>query len=469
MAQGPWGGGSSGGKGGAGGSSGGGPGGNEPPRGPQRPWGQGGQQGPEGGQRPGQRPGQQRPGASPEIEDLMRKGQDRLRVLMGGGGGGGQQGGPRRPQGPGFRFDRRTLGLAALAAAALWVFASFYTVRPEERSVEFLFGRAIGTGEPGLNFAPWPVVTREVVQVTGERVTEIGTGRGGPTDIGLMLTRDQNIVDMEYQVVWNISDPERFLFNLADPADTIRAVSESAMRDIVARSELAPILNRDRGAIAEELLLAAQHTLDSYESGINVIRVNLDRADPPAEVIAAFRNVQTAQQERSRLENSADAYANRVLANARGEAAALVEEAEAYRAQAVNEAQGEAARFTSVYEEYAKAPEVTRRRMYLETMEQVLGSIDKVLLDGEAGSGVVPYLPLDQLRRAPAQVNGDNGTPSGAAGAPSGAQIGAGASVSQQGTGTGATGTEIAGASSGTASGTGTSSPSTQTSTQRRN
>ncbi|MDO5658330.1 MAG: protease modulator HflK, partial [Paracoccus sp. (in: a-proteobacteria)] len=258
MAQGPWGGGSSGGKGGDGDK--------QPPQ-SGRPWGQGGQGG--GDPRPGQqRPTPPKPGQSPEIEDLMRKGQDRLRVLMGGGGGGDKRpGGPRRPQGPGFTFDRRTLGLAALGAVALWVFASFYTVRPEERSVEFLFGRAVGTGEPGLNFAPWPVVTREIVQVTGERVTEIGTGRGGPTDVGLMLTRDQNIVDMEYQVVWNIADPERFLFNLADPGDTIRAVSESAMRDIVARSELAPILNRDRGAIAEELKLAAQQTLDSYESG----------------------------------------------------------------------------------------------------------------------------------------------------------------------------------------------------------
>ena len=243
------------------------------------------------------------------------------------------------------------------------------------------------------------MVTKEIVNVTGERVTEIGAGKAGPMDSGLMLTSDQNIVNVQYQVVWNISDPQSYLFNLQAPEDTIRAVSESAMRDIVARSELAPILNRDRGVIAQDLEEAVQVTLDSYNAGINVVRVNLDRADPPGEVIDAFREVQAAQQERDRLEKEADAYANRVLANARGEAAALVEQAEGYRAQAVNNAEGEAARFISVYDEYVKAPDVTRRRMYLETMEKVLGDVNKVILDGGAGSsGVVPYLPLDQLR-----------------------------------------------------------------------
>lgn len=399
MAQGPWGGGSGGSD-----DKGGNGDGKQPPRGPQRPWGQPGGQGgprPEPPRRPGERQG------APEIEELMRKGQDRLRVLMGGRGGSGGTGGPKGPRTPNFSFDRRTLGLGALLVVGLWAAASFYTVKPEERAVEFLFGRAIGTGEPGLNFAPWPVVTREVVQVTGERVTEIGTGqveaRSRPgtistPDSGLMLTRDQNIVDMEYQVVWNISDPEKFLFNLADASGTIRAVAESAMRDIIARSELAPILNRDRGAIAEDLKLAVQQTLDSYQSGINVVRVNLDRADPPNEVIDSFREVQAAQQRRDALEKEADAYANRVLAAARGEAAALVEEAEAYRAQAVNDAQGESARFNSVYAEYAKAPEVTRKRMYLETMEKVLGNVDKILLGEDAAQGVVPYLPLDRLR-----------------------------------------------------------------------
>ncbi|WCR12314.1 FtsH protease activity modulator HflK [Paracoccus stylophorae] len=385
--QGPWGGGGNGG------------GDDDDDRGKRpsnRPWGD--QQPPRGGpRRPG--PGEQ----MPEIEELMKKGQERLRVLMGGrGGGNGTGGGGRGPSGPGFGLNRSTLAIAGLVAVALWGFASFYRVQTNEKSVEFLFGRAVAVGSEGLNFAPWPFVTAEVVPVTNERVTEIGTGRSGPMDSGLMLTRDQNIVDMEYQVVWNISDPEKYLFNLADPADTIRAVAESAMRDIIARSELAPILNRDRGAIANDLSDAVQRTLDAYQSGINVVRVNLDRADPPAEVIDAFREVQAAQQERDRLEKEADAYANRVLAQARGDAAATLEQAEGYRAEAVNNAQGEAARFNSIYEEYVKAPEVTRRRMYLETMEKVLGDVEKVILGegttGQGGSGVVPYLPLDRLR-----------------------------------------------------------------------
>lgn len=388
--QGPWGGGG----GGGGGNRGGGDddGRDTPPRGGRRPV--------EGGGAP-----------IPEIEEIMRKGQEQLRVLMGGRGGRGGSGGGGgggNPMGP--LFTRRGLLLGALAAAGLWAFASFYTVRPEERSVELLLGEFSGVGNPGLNFAPWPLVRAEIVQVTGERTSDIGTGRGGQLDTGLMLTRDQNIVDIEFQVVWNINDPAAYLFNLADPTDTIRAVSESAMRDIIARSELSPILNRDRGVIASDLRAAVQGTLDSYNSGINVVRVNFDRADPPREVIDSFREVQAAQQERDRLEKEADAYANRVTAGARGEAARLMEEAEAYRAQVVNNAQGEASRFLAVYEEYVKAPEVTRRRMYLETMEGVFSRMNKVILDGvtggeDGGQGVVPFLPLNELGRQTPAAN----------------------------------------------------------------
>jgi membrane protease subunit HflK len=393
------------------------------------PWGGGGNRGNggDGGDRePRREPprGGRRPeGQIPEIDEIMRKGQEQLRVLMGGrarpGGSGGGGGSPVGPL-----LSRNGLLLGAAGAVALWAYASFYTVRPEERSVELLLGEFSAVGNPGLNFAPWPLITAEIVQVTGERTTDIGTGRQGEMDSGLMLTRDQNIVDIEFQVVWNISDPAKYLFNLADPADTIRAVSESAMRDIIARSELAPILNRDRGAIAAELRSAVQTTLDSYNSGINVVRVNFDRADPPSEVIDSFRAVQAAQQERDRLEKEADAYAARVTAGARGEAARLLEEAEAYRAQVVNAAEGEASRFLAVYEEHLKAPEVTRRRMYLETMERVLGDMNKVILDGvaggEAGQGVVPFLPLNELGRMT--------PPQGAAAAPAPATPSPGAS-----------------------------------------
>jgi len=352
--------------------------------------GDGGNNGPRGGG------GQQ----VPEIEEIMKKGQEQLRVLMGGRGGGkGGNGGG----GMGGGFSKRGVLLGLVALVVAWAFASFYTVRPEERSVELLFGQYSGIGNPGLNFAPWPVVSHEVVQVTTERVTEVGTGRS-VLDSGLMLTRDEAVVDIEFQVVWNIADPARFLFNLADPRETVRASSESAMRDIIARSELAPILNRDRGAIAADLQTNVQELLESYSSGINVVRVNFDKADPPEEVISAFRDVQTARQERDRLEREADAYANRVLAEARGQAAQLREESEGYRAQVVNTAQGEASRFVSVYSEYVNAPEVTRKRMYLETMEEVLGGMNLTILDNVTGgagdgTGVLPYLPLNELGR----------------------------------------------------------------------
>ena len=334
----------------------------------------------------------------PEIDELMKKGQEQLRVLMGGRGGGNGANGSGGPSGP--AFTRGTVGLAAVAAVVLWGMASFYTVKPEEQSVELFLGEFSSIGNPGLNFAPWPVISAEVVAVTSERTEDIGVGGRG-SEAGLMLTGDENIVDIDFQVVWNITDPAKFLFNLRDPQMTITAVSESAMREIIAQSELAPILNRDRGSIAQRLQDLIQFTLDNYDSGVNVVRVNFDKADPPLEVIDAFRSVQAAEQERDRLEKLADAYANRVVAEARGEAAQVLEEAEGYRARVINEATGEASRFTAVLAEYQKAPEVTRKRLYLETMEEVLGRVDKIILDDSTGGGqgVVPYLPLNELRK----------------------------------------------------------------------
>ncbi|MBC6438236.1 MAG: FtsH protease activity modulator HflK [Rhodobacteraceae bacterium] len=363
------------------------------------PWGGGGSGG--GGKR-GSNGGGHKPGSDghpiPEIDEIVRKGQEQLRVLMGGGAGRGAGGGG------GPQIGRGAWVLGILALTGLWAFSSFYTVRPEERSVELFLGAYHDVGEPGLNFAPWPVITAEVVQVTSERSESIGTNRSGSSDAGLMLTTDENIVDIDFEVVWNISDPSLFLFNLRDPEATVRAVSEAAMREVIAASQLAPILNRDREIIADTVRELIQATLDSYESGINVVRLNLDRADPPAEVIDAFRDVQAAEQERDQLERRADAYANQVLAGARGEAAQVLEQAEAYRAQVVNEAEGEASRFLAVLQEYRQAPDVTRRRLYLETLERVLADVDLVILDsesGQGGSGVVPYLPLNDLRRPP--------------------------------------------------------------------
>ena len=366
------------------------------------PWGRGGggddnddRNRPNGNGGGDRRPRNDGPQMPPELDDMLRKGQEQLKVLLGGGSGGGSNGSSQQ-SGPGM--GRSGYLLIAALLVAFWSFSSFYTVKPEEKSVELFLGKFSSIGNPGLNFAPWPLVTRDVLPVTREQNESIGVGGRG-SDAGLMLTRDENIVDIDFEVVWNIRDPAKFLFNLRDPQMTIRAVSESAMREIIAQSELAPILTRDRGLIAANLETLIQETLDSYGSGVSLVRVNFDRADPPEQVIDAFRAVQAAEQERDRLEKQADAYANRVLAQAGGEAAQALETAEAYRAQVVNGATGEASRFSAILNEYLKAPAVTRKRMYLETMEEVLGRVDKVIIDDTGGSGVVPYLPLNELRK----------------------------------------------------------------------
>ena len=374
------------------------------------PWGGGGNNG--GGKGPWGGGGGNRPpsgggggggggGQGPDLDDLLRKGRDQLKVVLGGKGGGGGRGGGG---GGGGGFEKLLPVAVPVVLIAAWLFQSFYSVKPEEKSVELFLGEFSEIGEPGLNFAPWPFVTYEKLGVTKENTIDIGgSSVRGRRDEGLMLTGDENIVDIDFQVVWNIAQPDRFLFNLAGPDATIRAVAESAMREVIAKSELKPILSRDRAAISAEVSELIQTTLDSYDAGVNIVRVNFDGADPPAQVIDAFRDVQAAEQDRDTKEKQAEAYANQKLAEARGEAAQILQQAEAYRAQVVNEAKGEAARFIAVYDEYKAAPEVTRKRLYLETMEKVLGKADKIIIDsktgGTGGQGVVPYLPLNELRR----------------------------------------------------------------------
>jgi membrane protease subunit HflK len=356
----------------------------------------------------------------PEIDELVRKGQERLRVLMGGGNRSGGTGGSGGGGGGGPMLTRGTVGVGVLVAAAAWLFASTYTVRPEQESIELFLGEFSGIGTQGLNFAPWPFVTAEVFDVTTNRTETLGLSRSSDGDNdGLMLTTDQNIVDIEYQVVWNIKDAQQFKFSLRDPDSSVRAISESAMREVIAQSELAPILNRDRGLVQEQVQALIQGVLDGRETGINIVRVNVNKVDPPQEtvtmtdaagntsnvsVVDAFRDVQAAQQERDQLQRQADAYANQRTAEARGESAQLLEAAEGYRAREVNGAIGEASRFEAVLTEFTAAPEVTRKRLYLETMERVLGDVDKIILEnnqGEnGGQGIVPYLPLNELRRS---------------------------------------------------------------------
>jgi modulator of FtsH protease HflK len=375
----------------------------------RNPWGGGGDRGGRGGGGGNGGGGPNNP--VPDIDEIVRKGQEQLRILMGGRGGSGRGGGTGGPGGGGF--SKRTLGLVLVGLVAVWLMMSFYTVRPEEQSVELTFGECRGDciGQPGLNFAPWPIVTHEIIPVTRENVEEIGSGTIRGASAGLMLTGDENIVDINFEVVWNVRDPAQFLFNLSNPQNTIQAVSESAMREVVSRSELSPILSRDRGVISQEVQELIQTTLDEYGSGVNIVRLNFDRADPPEQVIDAFREVQAARQERSTLQNRADAYANERLAGARGEAAQILQVAESYRAQQVNAALGEASRFNAVLAEYVNAQDVTRKRLYLETMERVLGSVEMFLVDTPNGNGtgqnLVPYLPLNELRRpVPAAAGG---------------------------------------------------------------
>ncbi|MDW4499847.1 FtsH protease activity modulator HflK [Sulfitobacter sp. D35] len=394
---------------------GGGNSGNDKPGGSDRPGGNGGGRG--GGGRGPRGDGPQ----IPEIDELVKKGQEQLRVLMGGRGGG-----PRQPNGGdgggnGPRFTRGTIGLALLGGIVLWGMASLYTVRPEQQSIELFLGEFHDIGTEGLNFAPWPFVTAEVFDVTTNRTEEIGVRRAGGGNDGLMLTTDENIVDIDFQVVWNIKNARDFKFSLREPDESVRAIAESAMREVIAQSELAPILNRDRASVEARVRELIQGSLDDKETGINIIRVNFNKVDPPSQtvtvtdaqgrtstvsVIDAFRDVQAAEQERDRVERQADAYANRRTAEARGESARLLEAAEGYRARVVNDAVGEASRFEAVLAEYEEAPEVTRKRLYLETMEKVLGDVDKVILEsdggGGGGQGVVPYLPLNELRRGAA-------------------------------------------------------------------
>ncbi len=401
------------------------------------PWGGGGNDGgdddddryrPNGG-RDDDRSGGRRPSNEPQIpefDEIINKTKDQLRVLMGGGNGRARNGGGGGGGSEGPQITRGMVGIAALVAVGVWAMSSFYTVRPEQRSVELFLGKFSSVGEPGLNFAPWPLVTYEVVNVSQERVIEIGeeatplrldndrvVANQLDGDIGLMLTGDENIIDIDFQVAWNITQPDMFLFNLADPEETIAAVAESVMREIIAQSEAANV-NRERNSIAQRWLQETQDTLDSYDSGVNIVRITLGAADPPATQVttldfngdekvtspsAAFRDVQDAEQERIQLQNNADAYANSVTADARGNAAQILADAEGYRARVVNEASGEAARFLSVLTEFQKAPEVTRERLYLEMMEDVFSSANIILLDdAEGGTGAVPYLPLEQLR-----------------------------------------------------------------------
>lgn len=332
------------------------------------------------------------------------------------GGGGSGGGGPRRPNGPpkledilsqgreqfkgGIPGGRWAFVFGAGLLFVAWMFQAIYTVEAQEVGVELMFGKPKAEfSESGLHFIFWPIETVEKVNTT-QNQTRVGSVRGirsSQSAEGLMLTGDQNIVDVAFSVLWRVGDPSDYLFNVQDPQGTLRAASESAMREVVGRRPAQDVFRDKRAEIALEVNTITQTILDNYGTGINIIRVSIEDAAPPTEVADAFDEVQRAEQDEDRFQEEARQYSNTRLGQARGEAAQIREEAAAYKDQIVKQAQGEAARFVSVYDEYAKAPEVTRKRLFLETMETVLGNSEKVIIEKGAGSGVVPYLPLPEI------------------------------------------------------------------------
>jgi membrane protease subunit HflK len=350
----------------------------------------------------------------PDLEDLLRRGQDRLQQLL-----------------PGGYFSGMGIALILIGALAIWGLSGFFRVQSEELGVVLRFGKHVRTVQPGLNYhLPYPIET--VLLPKALRVSTISIGmtliedpaRRGRTmrdvpEESLMLTGDENIVDVDFTVLWRIKPDGvgNYLFNIQNPEGTVKAVAESAMREVVGRSNIQPILTGARTTNEAGVQDLMQKTLDSYGAGIMVQQVQMQKVDPPAQVIDAFRDVQAARADLERLQNEAQTYANRVVPDARGRAAQIIQIAEGYKQQAVAEAKGQSARFLKVYDEYKKAPDVTRQRIYLETMERILGSSEKLVYDGGGSSSqsIVPYLPLSELtpRRPAATTTGQPQQPSG--------------------------------------------------------
>jgi len=272
------------------------------------------------------------------------------------------------------------------------------------------FGKWVETTQPGLNWhLPWPVETVLTPSVTSVQQIDIGfqsvgsdrtrNARRDVEEESLMLTGDQNIIDIDFTVQWKIADAGQYLFNIRDPEQTVKIAAESAMREIIGRTDIQPALTEARGTVEAEARTLLQDTLNEYEAGIEITELALQDVQPPRAVIDAFNDVLRAQQDRDRARNEADRYRNDILPRARGEALRVVQEAEAYKERLENEAEGEAERFLSVFNAYKQNPDVTRRRMYLETMQGVLSGTDKVILDSTQQGGAIPYLPLNELRR----------------------------------------------------------------------
>ena len=325
-------------------------------------------------------------GGPPDLEEILRRGQDQFKNIVPGGFNGG--------------VALIVVGLFAV----FWLIQAIYTVQPDERGVELRFGKPRGeVAAPGLHFHLWPIDTVEIVKVT-EQQLNVGSRAGANSTAGLMLSGDQNIVNVQFSVLYTVTDPEAYLFNVENPSDTLQQVAESAMREVVGRRPAQDAYRDNRQPIEVDVQSIIQSTLDLYGAGIAITRINIEDVAPPRDVADAFEEVQRAGQDRQRLVEEANQYSNQKLGQARGQSAQIREEASAYKDRVVKEAEGEAQRFTSIYEQYKNAPDVTRTRLYLETMESVLKNSKKVIID-EKQPGVVPYLPLNEIGR-PAAVQG---------------------------------------------------------------
>ena len=357
----------------------------------QGPWGNGpsgpGNQNPWGG---GQGPKAPRP---PELDKIMSDMRNRYGRFMPGGGSGKKSGG--------------FIILLLIIAIAGWAVTGFYRVNPQQQGVVLRFGEWVRTTSPGLHYhLPSPIESVMTPEVTRDNRLEIGfrdvagrsTSRRDIVDESQMITGDENIVDIDFVVFWRIADAGAYLFNLADPDETIKVAAEAVMREIIGQTAIQTVLTEGRQNVQVSVRQKLQELLDEYKAGVKVREVQLLAVDPPADVIDAFNDVQRARQDRDRLKNEAEAFRNDVVPRARGEAAKLIAEAEAYSQEVVNRALGDASRFDQVYEAYRVNPEVTKERIYIETIEGVYSNIEKIIIDDENG-GVVPYLPLQELNR----------------------------------------------------------------------
>ena len=403
------------------------PGGNNPSgggKGPDRgPWGG---RGPNGGKSggPGGGRGPGGPGI-PDLDEVIQRLQQQARRFVPGG------------RGPGSPGNGRLIGLVALVALAIWLASGFYRVQPDEQGVVLRFGAFEGYTYPGLRYhLPWPVeraltpsVTRvnriEVgVRSAAERGERAQTGSEVPAE-ALMLTGDENIIDINFSVFWRIKDARDFLFNTRNPADTVRAAAESMMRQVIGRTPIQPALTEARASIEQDVAVGLQAILDQYGSGVEITQVQLQKVDPPNAVIESFRDVQRANTDAERVRNEAESYRNDIVPRARGESARLVAEAEGQKSASVADATGEAQRFLSVYEAYKSAKEITLQRLYIDTMQEILSKTPSIVLDDRL-KGIVPYLPLDNagLPR-PAAPASSSAASSSAASPPSSTRTGA--------------------------------------------